>query len=516
MAMNTRKLTVGVLLLLACSRANDNAGIVLNVDADVTADRTTINRLVVTVDEQRQEWTLTRPLPGSLGIRTTPGKKSVTVEGFASTVLRGQWIGTVDAPEGSVIVQDVHLAYVSAGLLDAGPRLDAGPLDSGAIDSSRSDRGADALLDAGIDAYRADVRDGADGALPDSGDSAGADGGDAPTDRPPADVADANLPNDDLAGPAPVRLSGAFAASSQFDISATAAAPGPVHDAIGLVHAFVQDPGAAILDYADQAGVPAAATLRAALPSALTSRLTGWMNSYIKSASSNGITPYSRLVWLDDTVRALLLYWTLESRLVLPVGVAGTHAPQKLIFADPSGSPLAYSLDPTLLTPAINVTSVVSWPGGAAAPATATISDHAFNLPFGRYASPALDAILLAQYGTPNVAAYLSDAVGCAGLGAYVAAQCVSIVCVGHASDLTDMCQGGLAEGARQIDAQIQAIDFEAIRFQQGTATAVGADPIHPENTTALQAGTWTVTVDFGNGPNPANATFSATAAAAP
>jgi hypothetical protein len=324
-----------------------------------------------------------------------------------------------------------------------------------------------------------------------------------------------NLPNDDLAGPAPAPLSGAFAASSRFDISATAAAPGPVHDTIGLVHAFVQDPGAAILDYADQAGVPAASTLRAALPSSLMSRLTGWMNTYIKSASSNGITPYSRLVWLDDTVRALLLYWTLESRLALPVGVAGTHTPQRLIFADPSGSPLAYPLDPTLLTPATNVTSAVSWPGGAAAPATATISDHAFNLPFGRYASPALNAILLAQYGTPNLTAYLSESVDCAALGAYVASQCVSIVCVGHASDLTDMCQGGLAEGARQIDAQIQAIDFEALRFQQGTATAVGADPVHPENTTALQDGVWTATVDFGNGPNPANATFSATASPA-
>ena len=511
--MNTHRLTVGLLLLLACSRANDDAGIVLNVDADVTADRTTINRLVVTVDQQRQEWILTRPLPGSLGIRTTPGKKSVTVEGFASTVPRGQWIGTVDAPKGSVIVQDVHLAYVSPGVLDGGPRLDAGALDLGAIDSGRSDRGADGLLDAGIDADRADVRGGVDGAHPDSGDSAGTDGGDAPTDRPPADVADANLSNDDQAGPPPAPLSGAFAASSQFDISATAAAPGPVHDAIGLVHVFVQDPGAAILGYADQAGVPAASTLRAALPSALMSRLTGWMNTYIKTAKSNGITPYSRLVWLDNTVRALLLYWTLESRLVLPVGTAGTHAPQRLIFTDPSGSPLAYSLDPTLLAPATNVTSLVSWPGGAAAPATATILDHAFNLPFGRYASPALNAILLAQYGTPNLTAYLSDAVDCAGLGAYVASQCVSLVCVGHASDLTDMCEGGLAEGARQIDTQIQAIDFDAIHFQQGTATAVGADPSHPENTAALQDGTWTVTVDFGNGPEPANATFSATAA---
>jgi hypothetical protein len=525
--MTPRRLALGILVLLACSRTDEDAGIVLNVDADVTADRTAINSLVVTVDHNQQTWPLGRPLPGSLGIKTTPGKKSVTVEGFASGTLRGRWTGTVDAPKGSVIVQDVHLAYV-------GPALDAGALDSDRLDGGGSDLGATDGLGIGIDAGRLDARGtdgsaggadgtrtldagpgGADGARLDSGASVGIDGGDAATDLPTAAIPDANPSGTDTSEVPSAALSGVFATSSQFDISATAAAPGSVRDALNLVHVFAQNPGAAILDYADQAGVPAAAALRAALPSALMNRLTGWMNTYIESANSNGITPYSRLVWLDDTVRALLLYWTLESQLALPVGATGAHTPRTLIFADLAGSPLAYPLDAASMVAATNVTSVIAWPGGTAAPATATISDHAFALPFGRYASPALDAILLFQYGTPDLAAYLSDAVGCAGLAAYVASQCVSIVCVGHASDLADLCEGGLAEGARQIDAQIQSIDFDAIHFQKGTATAVGAVPTRPQDTTALQDGAWTVTVDLGNGANPANATFSAAVASA-
>jgi hypothetical protein len=239
------------------------------------------------------------------------------------------------------------------------------------------------------------------------------------------------------------------------------------------------------------------------------------MNDYIKTASVAGVTPYDRLVWLDDTVRALLLYWGLQSRLALPVGTAGTHAPVTLIFASPSGAPYAIPLEATApVTAGIGVTAIVSWPSGASGPAVVTISDHFMGLPFGRYMLQALDAIMLAEYGTPNLAAYLSDAVGCSGMAAYVASQCVSIVCVGHESDLLDVCQGGLAEGARQIESQILGLDFKAIHLQQGTATAIGAQVTRPGDATALQNGVWTATVDFGSGEQPATATFSAIAEA--
>jgi len=328
------------------------------------------------------------------------------------------------------------------------------------------------------------------------------------------DGADGPLPGD---GPplVTVPFAGAFAVTSPFEIPATAAAPGPVGDTLGLVHGFVVNPGGAILDFADDAGVPGLGTLRSVLPDALESRLTGWMNDYIKTASVGGVTPYAQLVWLDDTVRALLLYWTLQSRLALPVGTTGTHSPVTLIFASTSGSPYSVPVDPTAsVTSGIGVTAVVSWANGTSGPAVVTISDHFMGLPFGRYVLQALDAVLLAEYGAPNLAAFLANAVGCAGLAAYVASQCVSIVCVGHESDLLDVCEGGLAEGARQIESQIMGLDFKAIHFQQGTAIAIGAQVTRPQDATALANGVWTATVDFGSGEQPATATFSAIAEA--
>jgi hypothetical protein len=111
------------------------------------------------------------------------------------------------------------------------------------------------------------------------------------------------------------------------------------------------------------------------------------------------------------------------------------------------------------------------------------------GLPFGRYALQALDGILLAEYGAEDMATYLADSVDCSAMGDSVASHCISIVCVGHASDVAAICQGGLAEGARQIEDQIRGLDFKAIHFERGTATAVGATIPSLQTATALADG---------------------------
>jgi hypothetical protein len=170
------------------------------------------------------------------------------------------------------------------------------------------------------------------------------------------------------------------------------------------------------------------------------------------------------------------------------------------------------------VTAGIGVTAAVSWPSGASGPALVTVSDHFMGLPFGRYALQALNAILLAEHGAPNLTKFLSNAVGCPGMAAYVASQCVNVVldtvCVGHQDDVLSVCEGGLAEGAKQIEDQIRGLDLKTIHLQQGVATAVGAQVTRPQDATALQNGVWTATVDFGNDPSPAEATFSAVPAA--
>jgi len=312
----------------------------------------------------------------------------------------------------------------------------------------------------------------------------------------------------------PAPLAGTYAVTSRFEVPATVAAPGPLGDALRLVHGLATDPGTALLDFAEEAGVPAVSELRLVLPDALESELTGWMSDHLESAAVDGVSPHDRIVELDDAIRSVLLRWELSSTLVLPAGAAGTHAPVSLAFDSPAG-PVTIPLDATApVTAGAGVTATVSWPDGAGGAAAAAVGEHAMGIPFGRYALRGLDAILLARYGEEDVRALLAGAVSCEALAASVAGRCVGFLCVGHEEELRDVCEGGLDAAAGRIEEEILGLDFQAIRFEQGAATAVGAAPPSAEGAateaSALDDGRWTATIDLGQGEEAATATFIA------
>lgn len=310
---------------------------------------------------------------------------------------------------------------------------------------------------------------------------------------------------EDHAGAPPVEtapLSGTYEVTSRFEVPATVAAPGPLGDALRLVHGLNVDPGAALLDLAEQAGVPALSELRLVLPDALEAELTGWMNGYLTTATVGGESPHDRIAALDALIRSVLLAWELRSTLSLPVGAAGTHAPVAIAFDSPAG-PVVVPVGATApVTSGTGVTATLAWNGGPGAPATVSIGDHAMGVPFGRYALTGLEA-LLAQRGFADLHALLADAVGCGALAAAVAGRCLGPVCVGHEASLLAVCEAGVGEAAARLEARVLALDYEAIHFQAGTATAGPAG--------GLSAGTWTAAIDLGNGAEQATlASFTA------
>ena len=308
----------------------------------------------------------------------------------------------------------------------------------------------------------------------------------------------------------PAPLTGTFDVTSQFQVPATVAAPGPLGDTLRLVHGLAVDPGTTLLDFAEEAGVPALAELRLVLPETLESELTGWMNDYLETATVGGVSPHERIAELDTLIRSVLLSWELRSTLSLPVDAAGTHAPVAIVFEGPAG-PVVVPVDATApVTSGMGITATLAWPDGPEGAAQATIGDHAMGIPFGRYALAALEAVLLAQYGAEDLHAFLAAAVACDGLAASVADRCVGPFCVGHETELRTVCEGGAAEAAARLEAQVLGLDFEAIRFQQGTASAPGVAPALLPEVSTLQDGVWTATIDLGQGAEAATATFVA------
>lgn len=317
------------------------------------------------------------------------------------------------------------------------------------------------------------------------------------------------------ASPAPdpaetaVPLTGTFEVTSRFEVPATVAAPGPLGDALRLVHGLATDPGTALLDFAEDAGVPAVAELRLVLPEAVEAELAGWMNGYLTTATATagGASPYAELAELDALIRSVVLSWELRSTLELPEGSPGRHAPVAIAFASPAG-PVVVPVDVTApVTAATGVSAELAWAEGVA---VATVSDHAMGVPFGRYALRGLEALLLDRYGTPALDAVLAGVVGCPALAEDVAGQCVGPLCVGHQADLLAVCQGGVGGAAARLEAQLLALDFKAIHLQAGTASPQGALLPGAVDVTGLQGGVWTAAIDLGNGPEAASATFTA------
>jgi hypothetical protein len=313
--------------------------------------------------------------------------------------------------------------------------------------------------------------------------------------------------------PGPAALTGTFQVTSQLEVPATVAAPGPLGDSLRLLHQLSVNPGGALLDMADAAGVPALGTLRLVLPASVEDRLEGWMNDYLEGATVNGRSPHDEIVALDDQVRAVLLDWDLRSTLELPASAPGTHAPIALVFTA-EGEPIVVPVDATApVTAGTGVTATVSWSAGGGAVQVA-VGDHAMGIPFGHYALEALETVMQRTRGAEDLAGALDAIVDCGAMARSVADQCAGLLCVGHEAELTAICEGGVAATAARLEARILAIDYQAIHFISGTATVEGV--IVDLNTwtataASLTGGAWESTIDLGGEPEEATATFDAT-----
>lgn len=319
--------------------------------------------------------------------------------------------------------------------------------------------------------------------------------------------------------PDPRPLAGTYHLVNRFDVPAASVAPGAAGDAFALLDGLANKPATTLLDLADEAGVPAVGIITAALPDAVESRLDEWMKDYLTATQVGGTSAYSELVKVNGLVQSILVSFVLQSDLALPSSAdqTGTHSPTALVFFA-STSPVTVQVPLAEVTAAHGVRATASWPSSAEAAAgnsDVSFGDHAMGLRLGQYALAALDIALERGLGASDLSAALAKLVDCPAMAASVANRCVGPVCVGHASELSDVCAAGLRRAASEIEAQVVALDYKAIHFQSGRAKASGCFAGDGATASAgrLSDGAWTVTVDVGNGEKPAAASFEGTAA---
>ena len=98
-------------------------------------------------------------------------------------------------------------------------------------------------------------------------------------------------------------------------------------------------------------------------------------------------------------------------------------------------------------------------------------------------------------------------------MGHAVANRCVLLLCIGHASEVTQLCERGLDLAVNKLHAQLSELSFRALRFEAGNAdlwdARVTGGPLDGR-VDRIDRGTFTkASIDVGTGPRACRATFS-------
>ena len=295
---------------------------------------------------------------------------------------------------------------------------------------------------------------------------------------------------------------GPYQVTTAVDLTVEAVLPPQAELVVQTLRDFSQNPAHTLITLAGQEGVPAVVTLYDALPSVLTDKLEGWINTEIAKVQVAGqpITTWAGdFAGLADTAFS---QFEVDSTLAVD-GETSTHTLTMLDFT-PTGVlnvkiPIS-GLASDILTqhPSVAVNE-----GGQL-----VLGDQAFGLLFGEYAWNAVNAACTAQFGG-DIRTVLGNAVNCAGLAQTIANKCVLGVCVGHEQLIDDVCEGGLDAVVNQVHDRFAALNLEALHYASGAAHMVDDDGDGVAD--RIENGSWDAQLNLGLGLRHTPATFSAT-----
>lgn len=260
---------------------------------------------------------------------------------------------------------------------------------------------------------------------------------------------------------------------------------------------FAQTPGHSLLTLAAQAAPEELATLDA-LSSTLRSRLDGWIDTEIDKVAVDGMRARAVAGELADFAEASVTHWALESTLSF-TPTKTTHTLNALNFRL-AGLDIVVPVGGLGGDAAVQKVSLTVGEGGAL-----TFGEHTFKVEFGAHAWHGINLAMEQQTGA-GVDAALSASANCKALGQAVSLHCYSGACVGHASELSSLCERSLAALTQQVGASVSAVDISAIRLTGGTAHLIDDNGDGLAN--RIDTGVWTPDAALGIG----GATFTAQA----
>ncbi|MFT3695295.1 MAG: hypothetical protein QM831_19335 [Kofleriaceae bacterium] len=292
---------------------------------------------------------------------------------------------------------------------------------------------------------------------------------------------------------------GPYAIQSKVDLTVEAILPQQAEAVVAALRDFSTNPAHALITLADQAGVPAVATLYSVIPGVIKDKLEGWVADEINKVKILGkpITEYAGdLAALADTA---LSNFSLDSNFLLAPNQA-THT-LTMLDLSPTGLDIKVPFTGLVADILTQTPDVTLNEGGNLA-----IGDEHFGLNYGEYAWQGINAIVKANTGS-DIHDTLSNAMNCPHLAQQVASKCVLGVCVGHESELESICQGGVDALVNTVHAKFSDLRIDVFHFASGETRLVDDDGDGVAD--RMTEGTWDAEMNLGMGLRHTPATFT-------
>jgi hypothetical protein len=293
---------------------------------------------------------------------------------------------------------------------------------------------------------------------------------------------------------------GPYTLTNKIDFTVEAILPPQIELVVTTLREMETNPAHAIITIADRAGVPAVGALYGAIPGVLKDKIEGWINDEINKVQING-KPIGHYC---GQVAKLAEYALTDFAVNSELAIDGDTATHRLTALDltPTGFvnvriPIGgFAGDLLTQTPTLDLAE-----GGLIG-----FSEQHFGLNYGEYAWQGIEAVSVQLFGG-TVRETLGKAINCPGLANTISNKCVLGVCVGHKTELTQICSGGLDAAVDLVHDRLADMRIEALHLAAGTARLVDEDGDGVGD--KVVDGTWDAEMNLGLGLRKAPSTFT-------
>lgn len=321
------------------------------------------------------------------------------------------------------------------------------------------------------------------------------------------------------------RLHGTYELYNTFDLTSAGVLPDVANTTLKALSDFRESPSSTIVQLLDAANIPVVDQVLSVIPGAIKNLVFGYIDDHVFKALYAKVPVTKQITGVLDDLASIVTKFELVTTLDMPEGDAvgdarSTHTIKGMAY---NWDEKRHVIDaPELvakLTAQTAKTNAVALDklSSELESGRLQIGDHRFSIPIGSFAVYAAEKLAQDKYGATSLRNAVGKIVNCKALAEDVAARCIDPigpgkVCVGHATEIENMCNVGLDVLVGVVIGQVKALDIPLLHLEEGTAQMWDA----PEEGGPLDAivsridkGFWTAKVNAGKEEKPILATFT-------